>query len=161
MLTYIALGSNLNNPIEQVQKALTALHKITKTQLLRHSHLYHSKPLGPQDQPDFINAVALLETQLTPMELLNALLEIERQQGRIRTHERWGPRILDLDIILYGDEILNTPELHLPHPGLPIRNFWVYPLLEIAPDLILPDGTQLKTLVQQCSSEGLEKITEN
>ena len=158
MLAYIALGSNLNNPVEQIHLALAALKKIPETHLIIHSHLYHSKPLGPQNQPDYINAVAALETQLEPIELLNILLEIEKQQGRIRTHERWGARILDLDIILYDNIVLNTPELTLPHPGLPVRNFWLYPLLEIVSDLILPDGTSLSTRVQQCSSKSLEKM---
>ncbi len=133
---YIALGSNLNNPIQQVEQALAALTHLPQTQLLKHSKLYQTKPLGPQDQPDFINAVAALETQLSPEDFLLALQTIENQQGRVRTEKRWGPRTLDLDIMLYGKEIKNTPALIIPHPGLATREFWRIPLQEIAPDLI-------------------------
>ncbi|MFU8797405.1 MAG: 2-amino-4-hydroxy-6-hydroxymethyldihydropteridine diphosphokinase, partial [Gammaproteobacteria bacterium] len=128
---YIGLGSNLENPVKQVQKALLALKKLPKTNFVNASKLYCNKPLGPQNQPDFVNVVAKLETQLSPEELLSELLLIEQQQGRQRTGERWGPRTLDLDIILYGDLVLHTPTLIIPHPGLADRHFWRSPLKEL------------------------------
>jgi 2-amino-4-hydroxy-6-hydroxymethyldihydropteridine diphosphokinase len=134
--TYIGLGSNLENPIEQVERALLALQSLPKTQFAGASKLYCTKPLGPvQDQPDFVNAVAALDTALSPDELLSELHRIEQQQGRQRTGERWGPRTLDLDIILYGDLVLNTPTLTIPHPGLAERDFWLVPLAKMGLNL--------------------------
>jgi 2-amino-4-hydroxy-6-hydroxymethyldihydropteridine diphosphokinase len=147
--TYIGLGSNLANPSEQVQRALLALQTLPDTQLAGHSSLYHTPPLGPQDQPDFVNAVAGLDTYLSPENLLLELQAIEQQQGRQRTAERWGPRTLDLDIILYGELILNTSTLTIPHSGLLARDFWLRPLLELAPELVLPNGIPLKEYLNQ------------
>lgn len=133
--TYIGLGSNLNDPMDQIQRALIALQNLPNTKFVKASKLYETKPLGPQNQPNFINAVAELETNLSPEELLTELQAIEQQQGRKRTDERWGPRTLDLDIILYGDLVLNTPTLTIPHPGLPEREFWLVPLRELLSEL--------------------------
>ena len=135
---YIGLGSNLNNPAEQINKAVEALNNLPKSQLKKVSQLYPNPPMGPQDQPDFINAVAALDTELEPLELLKYLQKIEDQQGRERNIiQRWGPRTLDLDILLYGDVYLHTEKLTIPHPGLSYRNFVLLPLREIAPDLKL------------------------
>src|SRR5690606_41259504 len=111
---YIALGSNQAAPVAPAPRALTALAALPQTRLLDHSSLYRSAPLGPQDQPAFINAVALLETELEPESLLDALQDIELQAGRVRKAERWGPRVLDLDILLYGDRQIDTPRLQVP-----------------------------------------------
>lgn len=147
--TYIGLGSNLAHPIKQVQQALLALQTLPQTRLMASSSLYRSPPMGPQDQPDFINAVARLDTLLAPEPLLLALQTIELQQGRQRGSDRWGPRTLDLDIILYGELTLNTPTLTLPHSGLLERDFWLIPLFELAPQLILSNRIALKDYLNQ------------
>ena len=148
---YVGLGSNLDNPIHQLKQALLVLNTIPTTVLLKHSALYRSKPLGPQNQPDYINAVAVLTTELAPLMLLNELQAIENKQGRVRTARRWGPRTLDLDMLLYGNKQLETPQLTLPHPGLYDRAFVLYPLYECAPDLVLPNGLKAYDLIQRCS----------
>lgn len=135
---YIGLGSNLADPQAQVEGGLRALGGLAETRLLRRSRLYRSAPWGRADQPEFVNAVAQLETTLTPQILLDALLTIERQAGRERDTTRWGPRVLDLDILLYGDVVLDEPGLHLPHPHLHERVFVLMPLCEIAPELQIP-----------------------
>ncbi len=155
---YIGLGSNLNDPARQLQLAVAALAQLPGSRLVACSRLYRSVPLGPQDQPDYVNAVAALETSLDPEELLRLLQAIEREQGRIRGMVRWGPRTLDLDILLYGNAEIATSRLRVPHPGLRERNFVLYPLAELAPGLVLPDGTTLAALVAQCSAEGLEPL---
>lgn len=146
-LTYVALGSNLNNPIAQIKKAIEELHFLPHTQFIAASSLYSSPPLGPQEQPDFINAVVKLITRLTAEELLLELQMLEQAHGRVRDEaNRWGPRTLDLDLILYGDETIHTEKLTVPHPELKKRAFVLVPLAEIAPDLVLPDGVKLKSL---------------
>ena len=149
---YIGLGSNLAQPAEQLQAALSALADLPDSQLIAVSSLYASKPLGPADQPDYVNAVAALDTALEPLQLLDRLQQIELQQGRQRKAERWGPRTLDLDILLFGDQ------LKVPHYHLQERPFVLYPLAEIAPDLQLPDGRDLPTLLQNCPFQGLERL---
>lgn len=148
---YIGLGSNLANPLRQINTALKKINSLPHTALTRVSSLYCSAPLGPIDQPTYVNAVARIDTKLRPEELLEQLLAIEKQQGRIRK-ERWGPRTLDLDILLYDNLNLTTPLLSIPHPQLVHRNFVVIPLLEINPDLTLPDGTQLAAQLTTISS---------
>ena len=135
---YIALGSNLDEPVWQVRQALVALDELPQTQCLVASTLYRNPPLGPQSQPDYVNAVAAVATDLAPMALLRALQSLEAAAGRHRGAERWGPRPLDLDILLYDQLMLDGPELCLPHPGLTERAFVVYPLAEIAPELSVP-----------------------
>jgi len=135
---YIGLGSNLADPLLQVERALSALGDVPETRLLRRSRLYRSAPWGRPDQPEFVNAVAGLHTELTPRELLDAVLVIERSAGRERGATRWGPRVLDLDILVYGDQIIDEPGLHVPHPHLHERAFVLLPLAEIAPDLVVP-----------------------
>jgi 2-amino-4-hydroxy-6-hydroxymethyldihydropteridine diphosphokinase len=157
--TYIGLGSNLAHPVEQIQRALLALQTLPDTPFAGASSLYRTSPLGPQDQPDFINAVARLDTLLSPEQLLVELQSIEQQQGRQRTSERWGPRTLDLDIILYGDLILNTPTLTIPHSGLLERDFWLIPLFELAPDLIFPNGMLLKDCLNQNFPSPLDSLS--
>ncbi|MBI1425550.1 MAG: 2-amino-4-hydroxy-6-hydroxymethyldihydropteridine diphosphokinase [Gammaproteobacteria bacterium] len=155
---YIGIGSNLQQPIQQVQQAIAAMSQLPSTRLLSCSRLYRSAPMGPQDQPDYINAVAEIDTTLTPLELLDALHVIERTQGRVRDGSRWGPRTLDLDILLFGAECINFPQLTIPHPGLHERNFVLYPLQEIAPALVIPGQGELATLVANCPASGLEPI---
>lgn len=155
---YLGLGANLDAPIEQLNLALQALNSVTEIELVTASRFYSSKPMGPQDQPDYVNAVALIQTQLEPHALLDTLQNIEREQGRVRKDERWGARTLDLDILLYNDEQINCERLTVPHYGLCDREFVVYPLLEIAPDLILPNGAHLKDICRQVSLNGLTAL---
>ncbi|EIJ42588.1 2-amino-4-hydroxy-6-hydroxymethyldihydropteridine pyrophosphokinase [Beggiatoa alba B18LD] len=155
---YIGLGSNLAEPIQQIQQALQTLASLPQTQLRKHSSLYRSKPLAGMVQPDYINAVAVLETQLPPYLLLEHLQTVENQQGRVRTGERWGARTLDLDILLYDQLQSSDPRLCLPHLGLTQRAFVLYPLYECEPLLTLPDGTKLVTLLQHCPMDGLHRI---
>ncbi len=150
---YIGLGSNLENPINQVQSALIALAKISGTQLIKHSSLYKSSPMGPQDQDDYINAVAEISTKLSPVDLLEQLQKIEDTHGRQREQEQWGPRTLDLDLLLYGKEFISTPRLTVPHYGIKTRMFVLLPLSEIAPTLKLPDNSSVSKLMTQLASQ--------
>lgn len=149
---YIGLGSNLDNPLSQVRAALTELAKLPHTQLAAVSPLYRTPPMGPADQPDYINAVAALDTGLEPLALLDQLQRIEQQHGRVRTL-RWGPRTLDLDLLLYGDRVIKNERLAVPHPGLCERPFVIFPLQAIAPGLILPDGATLASLAEKFAAQ--------
>ncbi len=140
---YIAIGSNLASPLEQVNAAVQAIGEIPDSRIVAVSSFYRTPPLGPQDQPDYLNAAVALDTALAPEELLNHTQRIELQQGRVRKAERWGPRTLDLDIMLFGDEVINTDRLTVPHYDMKNRGFMLWPLFEIAPDLIFPDGISL------------------
>ena len=140
---YIALGSNLASPLEQVNAAVQALGVIPDSRIVAVSSFYRTPPLGPQDQPDYLNAAVALETTLAPEELLNHTQRIELQQGRVRKAERWGPRTLDLDIMLFGNDVINTDRLTVPHYDMKNRGFMLWPLFEIAPELTFPDGTCL------------------
>ncbi|PSV43802.1 2-amino-4-hydroxy-6-hydroxymethyldihydropteridine diphosphokinase [Photobacterium indicum] len=153
--SYIAIGSNLGDPISQAMSAIKALKQITAITVVAESSLYSSTPMGPQNQPDYINAVVAIDTTLTPLELLNATQAIELEHGRVRKDERWGPRTLDLDIILYGDLEHHCERLTVPHYGMKVREFVLYPLAEIIPDLILPDSTALSQLLTQVDRNGL------
>lgn len=155
---YIGLGANLQQPVQQLQDAVAALTQLADSQLVAVSSFYGSRPMGPQDQPDYVNAVAAIDTKLDADSLLSQLQQIEQQQGRQRKAERWGPRTLDLDILLYGDATIATPTLTVPHYGMKQREFVLYPLHEIAPDLTLPDGTVLTSLLSQVPLNGLEKL---
>ena len=135
---YVGLGSNLADPVEQVIAAFEALSALPDTRVTARSTLYGSRPMGPADQPDYVNAVARLATALDPHELLAALQGIEDRAGRDRSGARWGPRTLDLDLLLYGDLECDDDRLVLPHPGMAERAFVLVPLAEIAPDLVLP-----------------------
>jgi 2-amino-4-hydroxy-6-hydroxymethyldihydropteridine diphosphokinase len=154
---YIALGSNLAEPITQVQTAIAEISALAYVELKNASSLYRSKPMGPQDQADFINAVIAIETQLLPQELLQQLQNIEAKHER-RRERHWGPRTLDLDLLLYGNSIITEDNLVIPHYGMRERNFVLYPLAEIAPQLILPNGDSLQMLLQNCPQLDLERL---
>ncbi len=147
---YIALGSNLASPLEQVNAAVQAIGEIPDSRIVAVSSFYRTPPLGPQDQPDYLNAAVALETTLAPEELLNHTQRIELQQGRVRKAERWGPRTLDLDIMLFGDEVINTERLTVPHYDMKNRGFMLWPLFEIAPDLTFPESTPLGEYLARC-----------
>ena len=155
---YIGLGSNLATPLEQLRSALAALAALPQTDLIAQSSFYCSDPLGPADQPRYVNAVAALDTDLSPLPLLDALQTIEIEQGRTRKAERWGPRTLDLDILLFGERQLDEPRLTVPHYHMHARAFVLYPLAEIAPQLHLPDGRALTALLSDCPYVGLERL---
>jgi len=158
VIAFIGLGANLNDPRQQLLTALESLAQLPNTRLVTHSSLYRSVPMGPQDQDDYINAVAKLETQLAPLPLLDALQSIENRQGRVRKEERWGPRTLDLDLLLYNNSEIDHPRLTVPHYGIAARNFVLLPLAEIAPQLVFPDGTRLPLLIEQLDQQGIEKL---
>ncbi len=156
---YIGLGSNLDNPSAQIKRARQAIAAQAGISERAFSSLYRSAPMGPQDQPDYINAVMAVATEYTPFELLKALQAIEQEAGRVRGGERWGPRTLDLDLLLYGRCCMRTEELILPHPGLAKRPFVLYPLAEIAPpELLIPGLGTLKELLSRCPWQGLERL---
>ena len=155
---FIGLGSNLDNPQQQLIIALEELADLPESALVAHSRFYRSHAVGPV-QPDYINAAALLETRLEPLELLNQLQRLEQLHGRVR-REHWGPRTLDLDILLIDDQIIDSERLQVPHPYLTQRNFVLYPLADITPDLVLPSGIALANLLATCSKDGLTLIVD-
>lgn len=157
VLTYIGLGSNLDNPESQVKTAIEALAGLSQIRLQDRSSLYRSAPMGPQDQPDYVNAVVKLSTGLEPEALLDKLQGIERAQGRVRT-QRWGPRTLDLDILLYGQCVVATERLKIPHPGIAARSFVLYPLAEINVQLEIPGLGRVQSLLEQCPDAGLSRL---
>lgn len=157
MHIYLGLGSNLASPIEQLYSARMALANVDGISEIAFSSLYSSPPMGLQNQPDYINAVMAIETNLSPLELLAITQSIENEHGRTRT-ERWGARTVDIDILLFGDEILNFPDLIVPHYGMTERAFVLYPLFEIAPNLEIPTHGKLADLVARCPLGGLEQI---
>lgn len=150
---YVALGSNLNDPEAQVERGFAALAALPHTGLSARSRLYRSPPWGVPDQPDFINAVAQLETSLPPRELLDALLAVETRAGRVRG-VRYGPRTLDLDLLLYGDRAVCEPGLAIPHPRLHERAFVLLPLAEIAPDLEVSGYGRVADLLKRVDVSG-------
>ena len=156
---FIGIGSNLEGPIQQLAMAIQELAQLPDTQLKLVSSLYRSRPMGPQDQPDYVNAVVSLQTQLEPEPLLDMLQGLESKHGRIRTGQRWGARTLDLDILLYGENVLKSERLIIPHPGLHERSFVLYPLSEICPDLCIPGLGTLSDLLMKCPDDDLIKIT--
>ena len=156
---FIALGINQADPATQGAQAFDELQQLPHSRLLARSSLYRSAPMGPQDQPAFINAVAMLDTELAPEALLDALQDIEQRAGRVRKAERWGPRILDLDLLLYANRIIDTPRLQVPHYHMHARSFVLYPLAELAPNLTLPDGTPLHELLEACPTAGLQRLS--
>lgn len=156
-LVYIALGSNLEDPFKQVQSAYEEIKKLPDTYLLKCSSLYKSAPLGLLNQPDYINAVAEINTTLTPLELLNKLLKIELHHGRVRTF-RNAPRTLDLDILLYDNLRLNDNRLTIPHPRMTQRAFVLCPLMEIAPHCEIPGHGKISQLITACSDQKIERL---
>jgi 2-amino-4-hydroxy-6-hydroxymethyldihydropteridine diphosphokinase len=157
---YIGLGSNLADPAAQVAAGLRALARLPKTRLVAHSRLYRSAPWGRADQPEFVNAVIQLETALEPRELLDHLLGIERGAGRERDGTRWGPRILDLDILAYAQRRVAEPGLQVPHPHLHERAFVLVPLAEIAPDLHIPGRGRVADLLAGVDASTCERVAE-
>lgn len=158
MISYIAIGSNQGDPIKQLALAICAMDKIGNTSVLAQSSFYYSTPMGPQDQPDYVNAVVKLKTNLLPLKLLDKLQKIEISQGRIRKKERWASRHLDLDILLCDDLIINHPRLIVPHYGMKVRAFVLYPLFEIDENIKLPDGNMVSHLLTKCDMSSLTKI---
>ncbi|MBI5612308.1 MAG: 2-amino-4-hydroxy-6-hydroxymethyldihydropteridine diphosphokinase [Gammaproteobacteria bacterium] len=155
---YVGLGSNLDDPVEQLRAGLAALAVLPETALERCSSFYLSAPVGRHDQPDFVNAVCRLRTRLAPAALMQRLLAIEADRGR-RRGQVGGPRTLDLDLLLYGDRAGHEPGLTLPHPRLHERAFVLYPLYELAPDLAIPGRGALANLLPACAGQKIEKLT--
>lgn len=160
-VAYIGLGGNLNDPLQRLRTARDAILDTAGIREIACSHYYRSAPMGPSDQPDYINAVMALATTLTPHQLLDSLQAIELRHGRVRTGLRWGPRTLDLDILLYGSAQIADQRLTVPHVGIAEREFVLYPLAEIAPpDLLIPGKGHLHELVAACPLRGLEAIAD-
>ncbi|MDQ3495157.1 MAG: 2-amino-4-hydroxy-6-hydroxymethyldihydropteridine diphosphokinase [Pseudomonadota bacterium] len=159
-IAYVGLGGNVGDASASVRAALDALDDLPDTQLLRASRLYRTPAWGLHDQPDFINAVAALETGLSARDLLDAMLGVERAFGRDRETEpvRWGPRTLDLDLLLHGDAVIDAPGLRVPHPHLHQRAFVLVPLLEIAPDLRIPGRGSARDALSAMATDGIEAL---
>jgi 2-amino-4-hydroxy-6-hydroxymethyldihydropteridine diphosphokinase len=158
---FIGLGSNLDDPKAQLQKSVAAIRDIADTRLLRMSGVYVSRPMGPADQADYLNAVVELETELQAPVLLEALQRIERSQGRRRDGERWHERPIDLDILLYGNQSIHTDKLVIPHPGMHARAFVLYPLQELDADISIPGKGPIDTLMQNdLLGEVLQRLDE-
>ena len=161
-IAYLGVGSNLDEPAAQVRRAFGELDQIRDSRCVSTSSLYLSVPLGPVEQPDFVNAVAVMETGLSVEKLLESLQALEESHGRRRNTTRWGPRTLDLDILLYGNRHMNTGRLILPHPELHKRNFVLYPLLEVtSPDLHIPGRGRLGELIRDCRADGIKRLSES
>ena len=158
-IAFIGLGSNLEEPRSQLRQAFADLGELPGTSLLAHSSLYRSAPIGYADQPDFVNAVAKIATDMTPQALLQALLHIEHQHGRERTF-RNAPRTLDMDLLLYDDLQLHEHGLTIPHPQMHLRAFVLQPLLEIAPDCVIPGVGQAERAMQACQDQVLERLAD-
>lgn len=156
-IAYVGLGSNLAEPATQVVQAFAALDTLPQTRLLKRSSLYRSAPVGYLDQPDFINAVAQVETGLSPRALLDALLALELECGRTREFQN-APRTLDLDVLMYDDLVHHEHGLTVPHPQMHLRAFVLQPLLEIAPDCIIPGVGSAADAIMVCKDQQLEKL---
>jgi len=154
---YIGVGSNLGDSRARVRAAFDALAAMPRTRLLSRSRLYRTRPFGPVQQGDFINAAAGLETQMSARELLAAIRGIEAAAGRVRD-QRWGPRTLDLDLLVYGTERIDSPELTLPHPGIAERGFVLAPLTDIAPELAVPGVGRVDELSRALADDGIAEI---
>jgi 2-amino-4-hydroxy-6-hydroxymethyldihydropteridine diphosphokinase len=154
---FVGLGSNLGDPPAQIRRALLALAVLPETRLVRQSSLYRNPPVGHHDQPDFVNAVAQVETRLAPGELLAQLLDLERAHGRVRDYPN-APRTLDLDVLLYGELALEKPGLTVPHPRMLERAFVMVPLAEIAPDALVPGKGRVADLVRKVDASGMVKL---
>lgn len=159
---YIGVGSNLQSPKAQVVKAMDAIGLLDGVRLVARSNLYRSAAVGPSGQPDYINAVVKVETQLGAPELLAALLELEARLGRVRGGERWGPRIIDLDLLLYADQCHDSERLTLPHPQIPFRPFVLVPLRDVAGvDLRIPGRGRLDDLIKGTDVSQLQRVDYN
>ncbi|HUA81492.1 MAG TPA: 2-amino-4-hydroxy-6-hydroxymethyldihydropteridine diphosphokinase [Dyella sp.] len=159
MRAYVALGSNLGDSRQHLLDAMTALAVLPGTQIIARSQLYRTPPWGVLDQPDFLNAVAILETALEPHALLDALLEIERAAGRLRQGQRWGPRTLDLDLLHVAGETIRSERLTLPHPHIAERAFVLLPLSDVAPDLEIPGQGKVADLLRTVDTQGCTSLT--
>ncbi len=159
VLAYIGLGSNLDKPKQQVLQAFRALAEVPEFRLVARSSLYRSAPIGPTGQPDYINAVAAIESTLDAEALLTKLQSIEQMHQRQRL-VRWGPRTLDLDVLWFGGQTIETDRLSVPHPEMLNRNFVLLPLQEIAPHLLMRDGRDLSKWVLECGQDDLERLSE-
>ena len=155
---YVGLGSNLQGPVKQLERTFEELNAIPVTRLIKQSSLYRSEPFGGVEQPDFVNAVAALLTQLSAQDLLRELQRIENERGRERGDVRWGPRILDLDLLVYSDQVIDESDLSVPHPGISERNFVLLPLGEIAPKLTVPGLGQISNIDTSCSEPQISRI---
>lgn len=153
---YIGLGSNLSDPQAQIKSAINELEQLENCTIEQVSSLYFSRPMGPQDQPDYMNAVVEMTTSNSPLTLLDQLQTIENLAGRVRKDNRWGARILDLDILLFDQLTLNCERLTVPHYGLKLREFVLLPLAEIAPNMLLPDGDNISILASNIDKNGLK-----
>jgi 2-amino-4-hydroxy-6-hydroxymethyldihydropteridine diphosphokinase len=159
---FIGLGSNLDDPVAQIERALHAIAQLAHTQLVRRSSLYLSRPMGPADQPDYVNAVAQVHTALAAPQLLTELLAIERRQGRLRrAGQRNAPRTLDLDLLLYAQQTRDDPALTLPHPGAHERDFVLLPLAEIAPEAVIPGRGAVLDLLAGCARYGVQRLAQS
>lgn len=154
---FIGLGSNLSDPTSQLARAVAELATLPKTELVAQSGFYSSRPVGPQNQPDFVNGAVWLRTSLAPLALLDHLQTIEQRHGRERK-QHWGPRTLDLDLLIFGGDMIDTERLTVPHPELPNRDFVLQPLLDLKADLELPDGQTIACLRQQCPDNNLRPL---
>ena len=154
---FVALGSNLDDPAQQLQQALAALAALPQSTLGASSPLYRTRAVGPGDQPDYLNAVCELETTLDPLALLDQLQAIEQAQGR-RRELLWGARTLDLDLLLYGDQRIDLPRLQVPHPRMFERDWVLYPLADLDPALRFPDGTTLRSRLDSCPVQNLIRL---
>jgi len=157
VVAYVGLGSNLEDPTAQLARAVAELASLPNTTLLAQSAFYASRPVGPQDQPDFVNGAVQLSTELSPHQLLDHLQAIEQAHGRERLRH-WGPRTLDLDLLLYGNDSIHDERLTVPHAELANRDFVLQPLLDLNPELVLPDGRSIETLRQACPDNQLRLL---
>ena len=155
---YVGLGSNLEDPVAQVLEAVEELEMIPDSILVSRSSLYRGKPMGIADQPDYVNAVVAMDTLLSAENFLQELTRIEDLQGRARDGEKWGPRIIDLDLLMYGKQKINTPDLIVPHPGMHERDFVIIPLSELAGDVNVPGQGRLTALINKCENHSLRKL---
>ncbi len=156
---YVGIGSNLDDPARQVRRAIEALRALPQTRLIATSPLYGTPPFGVVSQPPFVNAVAGLLTRHAPEDLLAALRELERALGRAPARERWGPRVIDLDLLVVGSEVRADGTLTLPHPGIAERDFVLFPLADIAPDLMIPRVGRVAALRAAVLNRGVERLT--
>ena len=159
---YIGLGSNLDHPDQQLRRAVELLAELPETKLIATASIYQSPALGDASHPDYLNTVARINTSLQPLQLLDALQEIEQQRGRIRTPgHRWESRTIDLDMLLYGDEAIGLPRLNVPHPEMLKRDFVMIPLLEIvSSDTVIPNAENITLLIKQWGKIDLKKVAE-
>jgi 2-amino-4-hydroxy-6-hydroxymethyldihydropteridine diphosphokinase len=159
VLSYVGLGANLDDPKAQLLEARARIAASDSIDEHAFSSLYQSSPMGPPDQPWYLNAVMAIQTDLSAFQLLQVLQAVENELGRVRSGERWGPRRIDLDLLLHGDQQIDMPDLIVPHYGIKDREFVLYPLYEIAPDLFIPGVGQLDELVARCPRNGLEVVS--